>query len=143
MGILTDFVAAPPGHGVAIGEAEAPAESWPSLRWKGMETIKLAQLYCSIVGIEYSNEIQKSFPLVGGDQEEGPWVFEFPQRILEAIVSVPDGSMSGVCERWVATEEMSADGYTVREAEMFLRDLASLGRQATNRGDRLYLWVCL
>lgn len=73
MGQLSDFVVADTVKAVNIGKSVQPSKNCPTLEgWKGIETIKLSTLYCIISGEAYSNELNTSFKLLGGDKEEGP-----------------------------------------------------------------------
>lgn len=71
MGILTDFVIAKDEDAFAIGEASRTADSWPTLESKGVDPIKVATLYCSATNMEYTDDIQESFQIVAGNEEDG------------------------------------------------------------------------
>ncbi|QGW80399.1 hypothetical protein [Variovorax paradoxus] len=143
MGILSDFVIADTGSGVQIGESINPIDRWPTLQAKGVETIKLATLYCAISGKDYHNDLQKSFQLVGGDKEEGPWVFEFPGDILRCVARLDSSNLHGVAQAWQATEEVQMDGWSVDDASEFIRALSVHARDAVAAEKSLYLWLSL
>jgi len=143
MGILTDFVIADAGSGNDLGESFNPSEQWPTLQAKGIETIKLATLYCAITGNCYHNDIQESFEFVGGDKEEGPWVFEFPSEILHAIACVSEPQVQGIAHQWASTDEMKMDRWSPEEAATFISELSAHASRATDAGKSLYLWLSL
>lgn len=143
MGLITDFVIAEVGIGGELGAADNPSDHWPTLQAKGVETIKLATLFCAITGVTYHNNIQKSFPLVGGNEEEGPWVFLFPPEILAAIAGVETSQVAAIAQKWAATEDLSMDGWSVPDASIFIRELAEHASKAAQAGKHLYLRLCL
>ena len=104
MGMLSEFVIAQPDVAVEIGQSNRPSEQWNTLEgWKGIETIKLTTLYCSMTGVEYSTELMSSFKLLGGNKEEGPWVFIFPQNVTDALAALKEERYSEVAEKYHAT----------------------------------------
>lgn len=143
MGILSDFVIADTGSGVQIGESVNPIDSWPTLQAKGVETIKLATLYCAISGKDYHNDIQKSFQLVGGNKDEGPWVFEFPRDILGCIADLDTSNLHDVAQAWQATEEVQMDGWSIVDSSEFIRALSVHASDAVAAEKSLYLWLSL
>ena len=68
MGILSYLVVADGLSGAKLAESLNPAERWPAFVSKGIDTVKLATLYCAISGKTYHNDIQRSFKFVGGNQ---------------------------------------------------------------------------
>ncbi len=143
MGILTDFVIADVGYGNVVGESVNPSEHWPTLQSKGVETIKLATLFCAITGREYHNDIQASLELVGGDKDEGPWVFEVPAEMLEAIARVDPLQIQRVASEWASTEELKMDRWSVDDAAEFIQELSAHARKAGDSAKSLYLWLSL
>jgi hypothetical protein len=143
MGLITDFVVASDSEAKAIGQSERPADKWPTFEARRVETIKLAYLYCVATGSRYSDEIAGSFSFVGGDQEEGPWVFQFPTSVLQIIAGIEDTKVSSIAEKWILTEEFQRDKWTVEGAADFIEQLRNLARQAVKNGLSLFLWVCL
>ena len=143
MGILTDFVIANDCDGSAIGEAIRPADRWPTLEAKGVDTIKLSTLYCSISGVEYSSDLERSFELVGGNQDEGPWVFKFPEVVLDAIASVPTANFHAVAEAWASTEELQMDRWTSHDAAEFITLIQKYAQKARSTNATMFLWMSL
>ena len=143
MGILSDFVIADASSAQQIGESPNPATLWPTLQSNGVDNIKLATLYCLITGEKYSNDIAKSFALVGGDREKGPWVFEFPSQILRSIAGVDPSRVSGLAETWAATEELRAHRFGVDDAADFICELSLHASRALQSGKSLFLRLAL
>jgi hypothetical protein len=105
--------------------------------------VKLASLYCAIAEKPYHNDIQKSFSLVGGNREEGPWVFEFPSDILGCIAELRAEQVQGVSKAWAATEELVLDRWSPDDAAYVIQALVDHARKATETGKSMYLWVSL
>ena len=148
MGILSDFVLADEGEGDAIGKANRPSESWKCLEgWKGVETIKLATLFLIASGreptVEETVAESAAFELAGGDEEEGPWVFQFPPKVVSAIASIPNPQLHAVASSWCETDELQMDCWSVNEAEQFIAQLQELLQQAISSEKAIFLWLCL
>ena len=143
MGVLSDFVIADTGQGPEIGNSEFPPHTWPTLEAKGMDPIKLATLYCSIVGKAYHNDIQASFELVGGKKNEGPWVFEFPREILHAIAGVSEVHVQDIAAKWVDTGDLQMDGWAIEDAVNCIRVLSAHANKAVQSAKSMYLWISL
>ena len=144
MGILSDFVIANSNEAKDIGVSLRPADSWQTLEgWKGIETIKLSTLFCSITGEQYTNDLQKSFPLVGGNRDEGPWVFEFPEKILSCFSEISNSDIPSIAKKWVTTEELEMDGWSCSDAEMFIGQISEYAKIAETESKQLFLWLSL
>ncbi len=144
MGTISDFVIAEPSEAKAIGESFQPSEKWPTLTgWKGVESIKLSTLYCSMSCEEYSNDLQKTFELVGGDKYEGPWVFQFPKHIQEFFARFDILKTAEVAAKWAATEELEMDRWSTDDAEQFIKQVCEHAKKADNTNKSLFLWFSL
>jgi hypothetical protein len=143
MSLLTDFVIAPPGSGEEVGQSVNPADRWPTLQAKGVETIKLATLLCLVTNQAYSNDVQKSFRLVGGDKEEGPWVFEFPSEALQGFASIATSQLSSLASAWAGTDELRADGWSSADAEDCIAAISQQAKAALASSNSLYLWLAV
>jgi len=142
MGILTDFVIATVDEAAAIGDAIRPADTWPTLEAKGVETINLMTLCSIVTGTEYEDDLEL-FPLVGGNEEQGPWVFQLPDMFLNAIAAMPDGDVTAVASAWAQTEEMEMGGWPPAETAEFLRDFKAHVQRAVDGGSSMFLWLSL
>lgn len=146
MGIFSDFVVANDNDGPSIGESVCPAEQWSCLAgWKGIETMKLSTLYFCIT--DESNAFEKvaalssEFEFAGGNQDEGPWVFKFPVKVLSAIASLSPDSFGSVAQKWCVTEEMA--GWSLSDAYTFISQLQPLANSAIASNQAMYLWLSL
>lgn len=139
MGMISDFVLAPFGAGAQVGESVNPSDHWPTLQVRTVDTIKVATLFCCITGQAYDDDIQASFELVGGDQNEGPWVFEFPQEILRAIADLPIEKLESVALCWLETDELKLDRWPSDTAIEFIKHLSAICSQAQQQNQSLFL----
>jgi len=144
MGTLSDFVIADESEAKAIGESIQPSDTWSTLTgWRGMDPIKLSTLYCSMSGETYSNDLQKSFSLVGGDKFEGPWVFLFPENIKKCFAQFDSTGLNDVAKLWVSTEELKMDRWNVEDAEEFIEQITEQAKKAFEAKKSLFLWFSL
>jgi hypothetical protein len=144
MGVLSDFVIAPPEAAPQIGESIRTSEEWKTLEgWKGIETIKLSTLYCSITGENYSNKLMQSFKLLGGNKEDGPWVFIFPNKVTDAIASLSKERYKEVAKLWVQTDELKMDGWKLQDAELFISQIVEYAKISKLSNKSLFLWFSL
>lgn len=141
MGVLSDFVIADKSEAEAIGASDNPS-SWPTLTgWRGIESIKLSTLYCSITGETYTNDLQKSFSLVGGDKIEGPWVFLFPEKVKDCFAKFNLARLDDVAKSWTATEEMKMDRWNAEDAGEFIKQITEHAKSASEQKKITFLVV--
>lgn len=143
MGMFTDFVIAADSEAAAIGESVRPADHWPTLESKGVETIKLATLHGLVTNTPYSNDIQAAFAFVAGNEEDGPWVFKFPKDVQDALADIDEADIPALAARWAVTDEMHTDGWTEEEAARFIVELRAHARAAMRAGHSIFLWLTL
>jgi hypothetical protein len=143
MSLISDFIMAPPGSGEEVGRSDRPSDHWTAFEAKGVETVKLATLFCLVSGRPYSNEVQRSFKLVGGNQDEGPWVFEFPQNVVGSLAAIDQAQLPALASAWASTEELRMDRWTAKDAEEFIASLSLHARAAVSSSMSVYLWLAL
>ena len=144
MGMLSDFVVADKSDSNEIGESIRPAEKWLTLEgWKGIDAIRLATLYCAIKQAEFTNEVYKLFTLVGGNKEDGPWVFNIPENIIESLSILNGDQIEEVARRWVQTEELTMDDWSIREAMDFIGEISTYAKKAKESNKCLFLWFSM
>jgi len=72
-------------------------------------------------------------------------VFEMPTDLVQRLAKLDTKPLSGVGEKWAATEELSPK-YGNRPAEavqQVLQELANLCKRAGAEGKSVLMWVCL
>jgi hypothetical protein len=73
---------------------------------------------------------------------EGPWVVTLTEELQAALATATREQIVAVAALWWETEEFYGQGDPEILAD-FLLELADLARQACQRGERLYCWICL
>ncbi|MEN7548837.1 hypothetical protein AAG747_13025 [Rapidithrix thailandica] len=141
MGNFSDIIIADVHEGEKIGEAETPSEKWPTLEARNLDSITLSTLYCSITNKKYSNEIQSSFQLAGGDQYEGPWVFLIPELVMNSYAELDTSKIKEIAQVWVATDEMQL--WELPEAMELIAQLKEHACKAKEARKAMFLWYML
>lgn len=143
MGILTDFVIAPRDDADAIGESLRPADRWPTLEGKGVDTIKITALYCVLTDQDYDDDLHDSIRPVAGDVEDGPWVFEIPADFVKEFAGLDAEDIPEVAEAWAETEELEMDGWGADDAAAFITELREHAQKSLDAKASLFLWLSL
>jgi hypothetical protein len=142
MSNLTDFVIAKDNEGGAIADADRPADHWPTMEAKGVDTVKLATLYSAITG-QADAAIRNAFTLAGGDEEFGPWVFKLPTPVVDALVTLAAADIDGVAATWAATEEMQTERWNTIDGADLIGRLQQHAKKARAAGAAMFLWMSL
>lgn len=144
VGLLTDFVIAREDEADALGEAEDPADTWPTLEAKGVETVKLATL-CALAANDSddADAFAGAFDLVAGDAEEGPWILAVPAEIVAVLAGIPDARLASIASRWAETDELQMDGWSAADARDFIGKLRRHAKQALADGASLFLRISM
>ncbi|MBS2030110.1 MAG: hypothetical protein JST54_19565 [Deltaproteobacteria bacterium] len=69
-------------------------------------------------------------------------VIALTDSLAAALAATDAKKLHAVAKPWCETEEFWGQGEPA-VVEKFLAELASLARRATDRGERLYCWVCV
>ena len=80
--------------------------------------------------------------LVAEGGQEGPWVVTLTDEIQAALGAASPERIAAVAHPWSEGEEFYGRG-DPESLAAFLLELAGLARQASQRGERLYCWMCL
>jgi hypothetical protein len=149
----------PPGYGAACraGDREAMRLALrPKVRMadsgvlvletKGIDPlVQMGTLEALLTGEQY--DVIVSRPRAGQqvaakNSQEGPWVVTLTDELQAALAAAPRDQIVAVAAPWLETEEFRGQGDPENLAD-FLLELANLARQANQRGERLYCWICL
>jgi len=141
--MITDFVIADVGSGMELGQDINPGLACPTIQTKGVDNIKLATLSCSISGVDYSDVLQSSFKLVGGDEDDGPWVYELPSEFLQSLASIDKSQLGLIAKRWLLTEELQMDRWSLDDANHCITELSVHANKAIQSGKSMYLWMAM
>lgn len=119
----------------------------PTLEAHTVDTIKLSSLLLILRGEPLDDEqfgkCMKSFEEIGGQGENGPWLYVLPDELHDRLAQMADERFSEVAAAWSQTEEAQMDRWEVEEAEKFLRDLSSFAATARSQTLNLLLFESL
>lgn len=113
---------------------------------KGIDpVVQMGTLEALLTGRQY--DVIAGRPRAGalvaaGDDQEGPWVVTLTGELQAALAAAHRDQIVAVAAPWLETEEFGGHGDPEVLAG-FLLELAGLARQAGQRGERLYCWICL
>jgi hypothetical protein len=150
MGVLFDYFAAPSDEAAASaletvgGPAAAPTGSFDAVTFRVDPVVQLGKLESLLTGLAYeavTSDPRSGHAVAVGNEGE-QFVLAVTDRLQAAIASADDARLSAVAVPWSQTEEFWGMGDPGDVADG-LRRLASLARNAVERGERLYCWVSL
>lgn len=142
MGLLTDFFIATPLELASLDDEQLPAQVLRGEQFKGVDQVKLARLDTALTGVEFSVAIG-AIDLVRQVSDEGPWTTTVREDVTRRLAELADGDVDGVAERWLNTEEMRLDRWTLPDARFVIERLRGLASDALGGDRRMFHWVCL
>ncbi len=146
MGILSDFILAPPDAANDILASDNPTASWDGFSFKGADNIKIATLLSLLSSQSHDADYEKwlaAIPCVV-DSENGPWVFAFPEnavKSLSTIAAMDEDEFEQLAKRWGATDEFR--GWHPEDVNDLLREIGDLAETATLEQKSMFLWMSL
>ncbi|OLF12218.1 hypothetical protein BLA60_09515 [Actinophytocola xinjiangensis] len=146
MGVLFDYFAAASDDLAATAiEAGPVAVPLPALQAKGIDPIiNVGTLESLLTGVDY--DTVTTDPRWGKDLamlDDGErLVISLTAGVQAALAGADEARLREVAGPWSHTEELEGWSDASDLAEVLL-ELATLAREATERGDQLYCWVCV
>jgi hypothetical protein len=146
MGVQSDLILATADAAEDIRASDGPAAEWDGFSFKGMDNVKIATLLSLLSSESPSVDFEKwldAIPTIG-EQEDGPWVFAFADKVtdaLAAIASKEDEGFAALAKTWGATEEF--EGWEPEEVNDLLRSIGDLAETATLEKKSMFLWMSL
>ena len=139
------------GEMTAYQEMRTPRVRWSEhgfqvLGGKGIDPgVELATLEELLTGVSWENVMDgpRSGARIAAVGDYEPWVASVTDELQQALAHREADDFEQVAAAWVQTEEFQFDAGDAAPLARFLRELAGLARDALNRGDRLYCWICL
>ena len=141
MGVLTDIVVAASSQASEVLASNVPSDDFPGFDAKGLDQIMLATLWAFLTRTAYDPKWVTEMPLVAGDEEEGPWVFQIPSPMTERLGALPETEWKHIADQWGQTEEMV--GVPPENIAALLENLVRFARQATAEQKHLLMWMSL
>jgi hypothetical protein len=120
---------------------------------KDIGLVELACLQC-ICNHENPNDvghvvgIVEDYPLVQEFSDNGPWIYQIPQMLTDALAEADTSEISRIRKQWFDTEELQCvkeSGHSSQYPEHLdpLDTLRTLAIQANQAGKSLFVWLCL
>jgi hypothetical protein len=129
MGVLTDYFLASPAELERLKEDIVPAEEFDSVDAKGIDQVKLAQLYEIVCGLPYLDAMSR-FRLVHEVSEDGPWTTTVDPELVSALADLSDSELLETASRWSKIEEFTLDGWSESDVMDVLTRLQQLAKEA-------------
>lgn len=146
MGMLAEIVVAVDDDAEAIWEAVNPTEDWPGVETKGLFLVHLATLW-AILTEEPDTVVDRAGQfetlIDPEDEDEGPWVFEWPPDFETALAAVQPAAVPAAAQRWSQSEEMQADGWHLAGVTELVETLVQLAKTARQDGKLMMLKISL
>jgi hypothetical protein len=126
-----------------VAMSDAPAEKFQGIDAKGIDSVKLSELKSVLLGDADEKASVKDFPLVAGDEAEGPWVMRVPDELIEAIASIPESRITDTARAWIVTGAFSMDRWLTSDVEEVLRNMQSLFSKPRSPTCVALMWMAL
>jgi hypothetical protein len=143
MGVLTDLIIGTHDELAEIPAEEVPSRVLPGLDIKGTGLIELVSLYMILTGVEFDSAFGEFPPVSGEGSEEGPWVFRFPNALVQRLATLSPPELSTVAVKWAETEEIQLGGWTVQKLELRLKEISGFAASATKQDKPVHIWTSL
>lgn len=138
MSVISTLVLSAAGQGPAIGSVDN-LTGFMHVELPSLDPLKLLTLYTIVTKLEFDDEMIAMFPLVGGDEEEGPWVVSIPQDFVGALTNISDGDINDFASEWSETDELASEDWDVEQAAMVIEALKKFSKIAMMTAQQLYL----
>ena len=139
--MLVDLVLAQEGDIQLLADSTFPGDNWDAVDIKGIDPVKWGKLQLILTPDEDLMFIIDGFEMVGGDEEEGPFVIEVPLDVIEALAPLKQEQLGELAAQWCEAPEMQRDGYDAEAALEALTDMQSMCEKAMTQEKLLFLWM--
>ena len=144
MGILADlFVATPPEAAVyeetLLRDNVAVEERYNPAHFRGLTDLNFSILWAILLDEKWDLK-RHSLTTIVLEEPGETWLFQFPQPFCEKLAALPDDDLRRLSQAWVATEELSLDGWTLDDVVPVLERLRELSKRSLDSGEFLFLW---
>lgn len=147
MSVLSDLIIADPQEAQDVAQCDEPARDWEGIEIKTLDPVTLGSLWAILTKASEAEAVGKlvdQIALLHNVSDNGPWVYEIPRQLRDALAEVSGmetEEVQPVAEAWAATDELK--GWEYEEVESVLREVADLADTARLLGKDLLLWICL
>lgn len=138
MSVISSVVLSAEGQGPAIGSVD-DLTGFMHVELPSLDPLKLLTLYTIVADVEFDEDMIELFPMVGGDEEEGPWVVEIPAVLRDALVALPADKLPEAASQWADTDELQDEGWSTDQAGLVIESLKKLASLSKTTAQQLYL----
>jgi hypothetical protein len=142
MGVLTDLVVASIEQADEVVSCSNPAADWHGVDAKGIDQTKLCSLRAIVTGHAYEDEWMSEFDFVAGDQEQGPWLFRFPDALTTALSTLENHTLDSAAIDW-HRKSFADDHWPVESVRTALTQIRDLAIHAKRSDKPILMWICL
>ena len=142
MSVFSTVVLSAEGKGPLIGSVDG-FTGYMHVQLPSLDPLKLLTLYTIVTKLEFDDEMIAMFPLVGGDEEEGPWVVSIPQEFVGALTNISDGDINDFASEWSETDELAAEDWSLEQSSFVIEILKKFSKIAVTTAQQMYLRIDL
>lgn len=147
MGVMYDYFAAPSDAAAAsvLDQLTGPSKVFPTVETKWIDpVVQMGTLESLLTGIDYRTVIQdpRSGQELSGEDDGEQAVITVTDGLQATLAGADEERLREVAVPWSQAEEFWGQGDPEFLSELLI-ELAALARAATDRGERLYCWMCL
>ena len=139
---LAEIFVAEPSTVETIDATTVPTSDLGAIDVKRLDIVKLGQLRSLLSGEPFA-AVLPEFPAVREVSDDGPWVYQISDPLVESRASMDDSTCETTAARWANTDEMQMDGFDVAAAHVLLQELTALAAEASGSDRKVYLWNAL
>ena len=143
MGVLTDLILGSAEELAAVDADDVPINVLPGLDIKGTGLIELATLYAIATRTEVEAGLDSFPPVSGEESEDGPWVFRFPDELVEALAQASPAEVKRIAAEWSQTEEVMQSGWPAAEVAQRISEMIAFAVKAKASGKPVHVWTSL
>ena len=76
--------------------------------------------------------------------EDGPWIFQLPDELIELLALLDANRTQRIAAAWARTDEWQLDGAPeLADLARLLEEVTALARQARAEHQEVFVWLCL
>jgi hypothetical protein len=113
-----------------------------SAHYSRITTVDLSALLACIRGIDdwESRCLDDEFASIYEESDEGPWIFRFPEDLIQSLANLEDSAVPAVARGWW---ELVADQLVADDCERIVKDLRRLAVNAVQSNKSLFVYIAL
>lgn len=141
MGLFTAFFVARPAE-ASMFELGAEYPLGESADYSRITTVDLGALLACVRGIDdwESERLDDEFVSIYEESDEGPWIFRFPEDLIESLAKMEESAVPVVARGWW---ELVADQFEADDCERIVKDLRRLALNAAQSDKSLFVYIAL